>query len=586
MLQAIRRSTGLILILATLAVSAVWPWSRRAHADPPGAAGDTYAIRFQLKPGRTIYYVVENEFIDGAAISGQIPLAFKDTVSDKRTLIQTVLAPTSRPATQPAGEANGLPRMRWTCDRYEVREHASFRKDVQFDSLRHTYPTSALRQLAQVPGATATFSMDPITGRVSSIRTQPGPTTAPATRQKLSGTAKHCLVNRENVQKLATYLGAFYLPERPQPIGGTWAVTHREPHRSYGTVVTKLTCTLRSVQEEAGSQIATIDLRGEAHIENNPPPSPPPTLHRPGYATPTTRPAPSRSVNPAAIRQANSRLPTSRPTRWSTTLPITTRPVRMDTPLAPDMKPIFRPTSLPADWKTRRTPASRPVRKETPPVRPPIPPARSRRRARADDERRLNRSVCTGTVEFDLTHGEVIEISLHRELEFGKTLKGSKPDQAPTQARQTTSHSLRVKRFLKAPPKPIIQGGPKPPPEPEPTKAAKSRPAPIRHPPLPIRRPPARRAPPNQTGRGPLTNKATPGHPKRRPIGKGLPSTRSGKPLSRKPRARPAGPGAKKKAGRTKLPPPRARLPHRRVPTTRPARLRPPPTSRPRSDPT
>ncbi len=577
---------GLILIPATLVVSAAWPWSRTAEADPPGAAGDTYAIRFQLEPGRTIYYVVENEFIDGAAISGQIPLSFRDTVSDKRTLIQTVLAPTSRPATRPAGKADPLPRVRWTCDRYEVREHASFRKDVQFDSLRHTYPTSALRQLVQVPGATATFSMDPITGRVSSIQTQPGPTTAPATRQKLSGTAKHCLVNRENVQKLAMYLGAFYLPEQPQPVGGTWTITHREPQKSYGTVVTKLTCTLLSVREEAGSQIATIDLRGEAHLDKDPPPRPPPPLRRPGYATPTTRPAPSRSINTAALRQATGRLPTSRPARWSTTLPITTRPVRMDTPPPPNMKPIFPPTSLPADWRTRRTPASRPARRETPPIRPPTPSARSRRRTKPDDERRLNRSVCTGTVQFDLTHGEVVEMVLHRELEFGKTLKGSKPDQASTQARQTTSHSLRVKRYLKAPPKPIIQGGPKPPPEPEPTKPSKARPAPIRHPPLPIRRPPARRAPANQADRNTATNKAPPGRVQRRANGKRPAARRPGKPLIRKPRVRPPGSGAGKKPGRAKPPPPRARLPHRRFTTTRPTRLRPPPTSKPNKDPT
>lgn len=74
---------------------------------------------------------------------------------------------------------------------------------------------------------------------------------------------------------------------------------------------------------------------------------------------------------------------------------------------------------------------------------------------------RIDRAACNGSVEFDLSRGELVQLMLRRDLSFVADV--STPNSDPMQLKSGTEHILRVKTSQTAPPRPIIVGGPKPP---------------------------------------------------------------------------------------------------------------------------
>lgn len=84
--------------------------------------------------------------------------------------------------------------------------------------------------------------------------------------------------------------------------------------------------------------------------------------------------------------------------------------------------------------------------------------------ARAQSKRvfKLDKAVCSGAVDFDMTHGRLVQMVLRRET--GLVAEVETPGKADKmQLRTTSGHLLKVKTSLTAPPKPVIIGGPKAP---------------------------------------------------------------------------------------------------------------------------
>lgn len=333
-----------------------------------------FSIAYRFQPQTTTYYTIENEIRDSGGVPGL--LTYTTSVQDKRSIIQRVLD-------EPAGEtdaavADPRARLSWECDRYQIRERG-MEGETTFDSLRDSYPPAALRGLGRIPGSRSTFSINLRTGEVHQVRITPGKVGGPASRKKLSGTARKCDLTTQNLEKLLFDMGPHFLPEAPVHVGGQWTKTHREQGATFGTVVTELTCTLRDVRETEGRQIATIDLVGRVRLDRS---------------TPTSRPARSRQKN---------------------------------------------------------------VKKR---------------------EFKVDKAICAGTVLFDLTRGRLVEMTLRRELECSAKLEPTKSGFAlATEIRSGMSHVLRVKASDTPAPKPVIVGGPKPPPgEPEPAATLLAKP--------------------------------------------------------------------------------------------------------------
>lgn len=508
-----RRNLGwLASTFAMPVLCAGWATGQTRPAVEPDDARPSYEFRFGRSPGRTTYYVIENEFKDSAKISGEYVLGYSNAVFEKRTIKQT-----QRPPTTNRAEAEPEPMsVEWFCDRYEARQGGSYIKKAKFDSLKHTYPVVQLRELAQVPQSTVTFVLDPLTGVASSVVARPGPARGPPTKERLCDTARRCLVNRENAERILFVFGELYFPKEPKRVGDSWTITYRTNHKNYGMLRTELKCTLGAVRDEDSSQIATIQLIGKVTLEGGA------AVARAGEPEPS---AASRPVVPAQSDTATR--PTSQAATTRSVTPTTTRPT------------------------SRETASARVPPRPTPP-----------RRARANDPpRTLDRAVCRGTVRFDLTNGELVEMTLRRELEFGRELRAkNKPEQRSSHARQTESHKIRIRRHLTPPPQPVIAGGPKPPPEPKQAASPRpftldgkrpSTPGPRRRTTQPARtpRPVAGRAttrrarPVYNDGRRVKTSGRIPASPPRRPT-KGRPATRpprknQGTPTSR-PSMRPA----------------------------------------------
>jgi hypothetical protein len=91
----------------------------------------------------------------------------------------------------------------------------------------------------------------------------------------------------------------------------------------------------------------------------------------------------------------------------------------------------------------------------------PVPAASSAPAANKPKDFRIEHAACNGSVEFDLTRGELVQLTLRRDLAFVADV--SAPNSGPMQLKTGTEHILRVKTSQTAPPKPIIVGGPKPP---------------------------------------------------------------------------------------------------------------------------
>ncbi|MBN2559669.1 MAG: hypothetical protein JXQ75_01895 [Phycisphaerae bacterium] len=403
MITRCRRCAALIAIFAILVVSTVAAWPLGpATADPPASSsaadssatrddpgGPAYTIQFKFQPDAVSYYIIENEVRDGGTITGLLSLSYATTAKDRRSIIQRVLVPTTRPASaqassQPSAARDGSVRLSWECDRYEVHEERRSigpKSVFTFDSLRDSYPTPSLRELGKIPGSRSDFSIDPHTGQVSDVQITHGEVAGPATGKALSKTSEKCSPSPKNLQNMLRLLGPYYLPKTPVRVGDHWTTTHTEVMEPLGTVVTDLDCTLESVHEIEGSLIARINLTGQMGLQSS--------LggNRDGSS-------PSAASGPAS--QPGGRRARGRSGRYN-----------------------FE----------------------------------------------IGKSVCTGFVEFDLTRGEPVQMTLRRELDGEPKLKAAKAGKESVTAsiQAEVAHVYRVQVSHTPPPKPIIVGGPKPP---------------------------------------------------------------------------------------------------------------------------
>lgn len=143
-------------------------------------------------------------------------------------------------------------------------------------------------------------------------------------------------------------------------------------------------------------------------------------------------------------------------------------------------------TLIPA---TQPAPASRPA--TTQEGQKPLSPRQQ------EKEFSLDKGICKGTVEFDVDHGDLVSMNLHREANFVAKITSEKS--GPMELRSGSSHILKVKSGKTAPPKPIIVGGPKPPESPPEEKPPVQRRTPTTRPSIP--RPPVTTRPHASTTR-------------------------------------------------------------------------------------
>ncbi len=378
------------------------------------ASAGLFAFRFHPRPDEPLYFIIENEVRDSGGVPGW--LSYTTTVKDRRVVIQRVERATTPKST---AEIPGQLILAWEVDRYEVREQG-MKGEVSFDSVRDLYPPPSLRGLGGIPGSRTLFSFDPRTGEAANFQIVPGPVGGPATNVKLSRTAGRVSLTNRALADLLRDLGPLYLPPRAVGIGDTWTYSYSEQLEPFGLVTTSVTSTLRSVRTTGEHQIAVIDIRGEIALG-------------PAAASP-----PSSTSTPVATSETSPK-PATQPSRPST-----------------------NPASGEADPPSTPKPCSQPATSSAPattaPSRPHSAPNQKQR------EFVLERTICLGSVEFDLTAGELLSLSLNRELDGAARLEQTKPDaNLPSEIRAGTAHILRVRVSHDLPPKPLIVGGPKPP---------------------------------------------------------------------------------------------------------------------------
>jgi hypothetical protein len=385
---------------------------------------DAYRLAFKLRPDEATYLVVENEFRD---VCGFPPLLVITTsVKEKRSIIQRVETPA--PREKPASPPGDLVPLSWECDRYEVSEHG-LKEETSFDSLRDLYPPPSLWPLGAIPGSVCTFLLDPKTGKTSHINLRPAQIAGGGSAAKLSKTAERCALTTENVQKLLDDLGLFYFPDSPKRVGEQWTKTYVEDEKAIGMVTTNVTCTLRSVREINGRQIATVAISSKITLADKSDPA-------------------GQGAAPTSSDRAKPRSQTDQIHYVADTGGAAPKP------------------------PNTQKPASQP----------------------AQQHYVLDKADCSGTVEFDLSRGELASMKLHRELEFFAPIESTQQSALVKEIRTGWAQDLRVTTSQTPPPKPVIVGGRKPPVVPVESKShsgpATTQPAHVTSHPAPPARPP------------------------------------------------------------------------------------------------
>ncbi|HWL94497.1 MAG TPA: hypothetical protein VNT79_13310 [Phycisphaerae bacterium] len=396
--------------------------------NPASTEVGSYSIQYQFPPERKLYYVIENNFTD----RGGVPplLSYSAHADDKRTIIQSV---TTQPVKPPAPAASGQVSLTWQIDRYEAREHG-IKDEVKFDSIRDSYARAEIRELGKIPGATVTFNVNPRTGVFDNVQVDPRKDIGPPTRRRLSRTVQRLSLTPENVAKLLDDFGPLFLPNGPVKPGDTWTTTRSEVVKSFGETFFDYRFTLRSIKKAQQRDIAVIDVAGATRlVPEQPAPEPTqPVRPPPAHRTAATRPTQQSPRGPTTLPAANT-------PRSATTMPVgVTRPAA-----PPATPPVKRASTKPKDFK-------------------------------------IDKSVCRGVIEFDITRGELVSIDLSRELDLSA---GVESEEIKNMRLETGwAHRLAVRVTDSPPPKPIIAGGPKPPAddpaEPAASNARRKRPPP------------------------------------------------------------------------------------------------------------
>lgn len=107
---------------------------------------------------------------------------------------------------------------------------------------------------------------------------------------------------------------------------------------------------------------------------------------------------------------------------------------------------------------TVRLKAAPEPKKDTTPGRP---GTRRGTRQKKRPDYKIEHALCKGSIEFDLTRGELLRMELRRELTLAAEMESQRSENMTVET--GSAHVLRVQTRHSAPPKPIIVGGPKPP---------------------------------------------------------------------------------------------------------------------------
>lgn len=513
------RFVPLAAILAVLLLTGIGAEDPQPRPTSQPSREGPFEFQFRPDPDDALYYTIENDLRDSGGVPGW--LSYTTSVKDRRTVIQRVEKTTTTKAA--AAAVPGQVLLSWEVDRYEVREQG-MKGEVSFDSLRDLYPPPSLRGLGGIPGSRTLFSFEPRTGQATNFQLVPSPIAGPATSAKLSRTATRVSLSNRMLADLLRDLGPLYMPPRPVSIGDHWSSSYSESLEPFGTVTTSVTCTLRNVRTVEERLVAAIDIAGVISLQKVAPLQP---------VAPRTPLGPTSSSAPAST---------------------------------PTTQPVVGPvaTSAPATQPAATTaPASQPTTTTALATHPPMP-AGSAGGGKPRDFA-LERTVCLGSVEFDLTRGELISLSLNRELDGAAKLEQTKPDaNLPSEIRAGTGHALRVRVSRAAPPKPVIVGGPKPPAL-SPDEEAKLKP------PAPATRPAVTTRPSAHAARTPIARPAT------QPRSATTRPTRLPPPVSRTERTRPT-------TMESRLSPPAPGGVRKSATTAPAATSRPPATSQPAND--
>lgn len=370
--------------------------SQPVEADSPQDDAPAYKFALRFDPAETVYYEIESEFRDSGGVAPL--LTYTATLKDRRTITQRANSPTSQPMAMPG---SGMLSLVWECDRYEAREQ-SMKEEEVYDSHRHLYPPASMRELEAIAGSRTAFLLLPETGDIHNITLTPAPLTCPIPRRGSMGkTIERSTLTAPNMKFMLEALAASWFPKEPKRVGDTWTVSTSEPQTNVGAIHITTRCTLRSVRQVEGRDIALIDLTSDLKLEPIAEPEPPASPVVVNSASqPTTQPA---QVMPPATSQAGETHPAA-------TQPVTTRPIAYP----------------------------RPPRKQT-------------------KDFRLDKSAYSGTIEYDLTRHRPIQVSLRKEISVVADVESQTTGKM--QIRQATTQLLKIRTLAGPPARPPLVGG-------------------------------------------------------------------------------------------------------------------------------
>lgn len=385
-------ATALVLLSGVAPLIAFRP----AEADSPQSDSPAYKFELRFDPSETVYYEIESEFRDSGGVAPL--LTYTATIKDRRTITQRANSPTSQPLAMPG---SGMQSLVWECDRYEAREQ-SMKEEESYDSHRHLFPPASMRELEAIAGSKTAFLLLPETGAIHNITLTPAPLTCPIPRRGSMGkTIERSTLTPTNMKLVLEALAATWFPKEPRRVGDTWTVSSVESQTNVGAIHITTRCTLRSVRQIEGREVALIDLTSEMKLEQIP------ESQQPGSPV-VANPASQPTTQPAQV------IP-----------PVESQPVQGHAPAT--QSATTRPVAYP-----------RPPRKQT-------------------KDFRLEKGAFSGTVEYDLTRHRPIQITLRKEISVAADVDSQ--SMGKMQIRQATAHLLKIRTLPSQLVLPPVVGG-------------------------------------------------------------------------------------------------------------------------------
>lgn len=395
----------------------------------PAAADDNKPVEFKLQFGdQPLYYEIETEFRD----SGGVPplISYSTSIKDRRSIIQRKNSPTSQPVVTPGSP---LVSVWWDCDRYEAREQGMKEESV-YDSLRHTFAPGSLHELEGNADCKVAFLIDPSKADVSNILITPGVISNTALRRGSMGkTVEKCCPTQGTFKNLLDNMAWLWWPQGPKKVGDHWDRTLVEPQGTFGILTTVVTTKLVGIKKVEGRDVAMLDITSQVTLKPTPPPAVNPAIQK----QPVHQP-----VNPA-IHRGQPITPKSP----NVTLP----PPKKPQPAAPGVNKSPTPQMTPSQ-PGAAAPTTQPAR---------VPTSAPVQKSPQQKEFRMEKGTLSGNVEFDLTRGEIVQVTVRRESMFVADVESQ--GMGKMQLRSGTAQSVHFKASHTPPPKPVIVGGKTPP---------------------------------------------------------------------------------------------------------------------------